>query len=274
MRRIVLCADDFALGPATSAGIAGLAQAGRLGAIGVMTAGAGAGAPNTWPMLDGLPDGVAIGLHLNFVDGAALSDGTPLPSAAWLLARALGGRLEAVWLEREIAAQWGEFERRGGAPPDFLDTHRHVHVLAPVREALIAAAQRKGSRVPIRNLFPMFGPAASGPKRLALRLLDAPALEQRLRAEGLAANRALGGLQAFGRPESVERDWRAMLAAAPDGAPIACHPACGPRDNDPIGAFSRAEHAGLASDAFVEACREAGVRTVGLRALAADDAPG
>jgi len=110
----------------------------------------------------------------------------------------------------------------------------------------------------VRNLFPAFGPRNSAAKRLALRLLGAPALARRLDEAGLTANTAFGGLQHLTDAKGIEAHWRSMLDELPDGALIACHPANGLDQGDPIGVFRQAEFRWLASSAFAQACRDGG----------------
>jgi hypothetical protein len=135
-------------------------------------------------------------------------------------------------------------------------------VLAPLRELVVEAVQRHGGKIVVRNLFPAFGPRNSAAKRLALRLLGAPALARRLGAAGLAANSAFGGLQDFADVKDIAADWRAMLGVLPDGALIACHPAKGLDPGDPIGVFRQAEYDWLASSEFAQACRDDGIALV------------
>lgn len=256
-RTAVLCADDFALGEAVSFAIAELAAAGRLGAFGAMTA--GAGWPGAWALLRELPARVSVGLHVNLVEGRGLADGRAFGGAPALAARAVTGRLDRAALAAEIDAQWRAFEDRAGRAPDFVDTHLHVHLLAPVREALLAAVVARGGTVPVRSLWPAVGPRDARAKRLAFRLLGARALARRLDGLGLAANRAFGGLQAFDAPDAVERDWSELLAVLPDGALVACHPARAAEPGDAIGPFRVAEYRWLADERFAAASRAAGL---------------
>ncbi|MCX7230948.1 MAG: ChbG/HpnK family deacetylase [Burkholderiales bacterium] len=260
IRRVVLCADDFALDEASSEGILRLAAAGRLGAVTAMTA--GARWPAAWERLGEMPPTVALGLHVNLVDGRGLSDRERFPSAPELALNAAAGRLPPAWLHDEIDAQWAAFEASAGRAPDFLDTHRHVHVLAAVSEAMLAVAAARGHPIPLRALWPAVGPRDARGKRFALRLLGARRLARRLDALGLSANRAFGGLQAFAAPARVEQGWREMLPQLPDGALVACHPAFGIDPTDPIGAFRDAEFRWLASDAFPTASLAAGLQWV------------
>jgi predicted glycoside hydrolase/deacetylase ChbG (UPF0249 family) len=257
VRRLAICADDFALSEPVSRGILDLAAKGRLTAIAAMTA--GARWPQAWQHLHDIPEGVALGLHLNFVEGVGLADSRPLPGAAFLAARAATFSMPRQALAREIAAQWQSFEDLAGRAPDFVDSHQHVHVLPPLRELVLDAVGRHGGGIVVRNLFPAFGPRNSAAKRLALRLLGAPALARRLGAAGLAANAAFGGLQDFTDADGIPADWRAMLGVLPDGALIACHPANGLDPSDPIGAFRQTEFDWLGSPAFLQACRDAGI---------------
>ncbi len=257
VRRIAICADDFALSEPVSRGILDLAANGRLTAIAAMTA--GARWPQAWQHLREIPERVALGLHLNFVEGKGLADGRPLPGAALLAARTATFSIPHQALAREIAAQWQAFEDLAGRAPDFVDSHRHVHVLPPLRELVLDAVKRHGGGIVVRNLFPAFGPRNSAAKRLALRLLGAPALARRLGAAGLAANTAFGGLQDFADADRIAADWQAMLGELPDGALVACHPANRLDQGDPIGVFRLAEFAWLASPAFAQACRDGGI---------------
>ncbi len=256
-RAVVLCADDFALSESASLAIAELASDGRLGAVSAMTA--GAGWPRAWSLLPQMPDRVSVGLHVNLVEGGALSDGKPFPSAATLAALEFSGRLRRDALAAEIDAQWTAFEDHAGRGPDFVDTHQHVHLLTTVREALLEVIAKRGGRVPVRSLWPAVGPRDSFAKRMAFRLLGSKALARRLDLLGLAANRTFGGLQAFDAPQAVPRDWAELLCALPDNALVACHPARAAEPGDPIGPFRLAEFRWLGSQDFAAASREAGI---------------
>jgi hypothetical protein len=149
VRRLAICADDFALSEPVSRGILDLAGRGRLTAIAAMTA--GARWPQAWQHLREIPEGVALGLHLNFVEGVGLADGRPLPGAAWLAARTATLSMPRKALAREIAAQWQAFEDLAGRAPDFVDSHRHVHVLPPLRELVLDAVARHGGGIVVRK---------------------------------------------------------------------------------------------------------------------------
>lgn len=256
-RAVVLCADDFALSESVSLAIAELACGGRLGAVSAMTA--GAGWPRAWSLLPEIPDRVSVGLHVNLVEGRALSDSRLFPSATTLAALELCGRLRRDALAAEIDAQWTAFEDHAGCGPDFVDAHQHIHLLTTVREALLEVVAKRGGRVPVRSLWPAVGPRDSFAKRMAFRLLGSKALARRLDMLGLAVNRAFGGLQAFDAPQAVQRDWAALLGVLPDNALVACHPARTAEPGDPIGPFRLAEYRWLRSQDFTAASLAAGI---------------
>jgi predicted glycoside hydrolase/deacetylase ChbG (UPF0249 family) len=74
--------------------------------------------------------------------GLADEEGRFLPTRTFRL-RALAGRLPVAALEREIAAQIA-YVRDHGVPVTHVDSHRHVHKLPAVREALARVLPRFG----------------------------------------------------------------------------------------------------------------------------------
>ena len=264
-KRLIVCADDYGLSPPVSAAIALLAARGRLSALTCMVT-----APY-WQQaaadLAALPAQASVGLHLNLTEGRFLVDQAPMPTLARTLIAGAGHALSFDRLSREIHAQWDAFERTCARTPDFIDSHQHVHVLPQVREALLAAVRARGrGRVAVRNLHPAFGPADSRTKRLVIRLLGAPRLARALDAARIARSGAFGGAQNFAPDADVRAAWRTMLAQAPDGALIACHPATEAPPGDPIGTFRVNECNYLGSDAFAADCAEFGVTLTPLRA--------
>jgi predicted glycoside hydrolase/deacetylase ChbG (UPF0249 family) len=142
---VILCADDFALAEGVSEGILRLAEQGRLSAIGCMTA------SPLWRSLAGRLDSVEgrcdIGLHLTLTDLQAsgplprLAPAGRLPRLGRLMAAAFAGSLEPAEVRDELRRQWDAFVAARGRPPDFLDGHRHVHLLPGVRGAVLELAR-------------------------------------------------------------------------------------------------------------------------------------
>lgn len=263
-KRLIVCADDYGLNAPVSAGIAVLAARGRLSALTCIVTGPHwiqAGAD-----LKALPSRTSVGLHLNFTEGRFLVDQAPMPTLGRMLVAGAARALSLDRLSREIHAQWDAFERVCGRAPDFIDSHQHVHVLPQLRKALLAAVRARGhGRVAVRNLHPSFGPADSRIKRLVIRVLGAPRLARALDAARIARSGAFGGAQNFDPDADVRAAWRTMLAQAPDGALIACHPASEAPPGDPIGTFRVNECNYLGSDAFAADCAEFGVTLRPLR---------
>ncbi len=175
-RKIILCADDFALTDGVSQAILELLAQGALSATGAMT-----NRPH-WPRLaqelvtfSGRAD---LGLHLNLTCAEPLSQmpvvapSGRFPALGELARMALVSSQARAEIAAEVARQLDAFEQHAGRAPDFVDGHQHVHVLPGVRRAVLdAVAHRYGrAEVYLRN------PA----DRLAA-----------IRARGVAVNKAL-----------------------------------------------------------------------------------
>ena len=226
-RRLALCADDFGLAPAISAGIARLAHAGRLNAISCLTNGVH-WARNS-QLLDGLGAEVDVGLHLNFTEGrpqsAALAKHWPqFPSLPALIVRAHLGALPRAALREEVQAQLEEFVRVRGVAPAFIDGHQHVHHLPVLRGVVLELIDSVQPRPAVRSTGRVRGPGAAL-KRWLIERTGGRALALALARRGVAHNAALLGAYDF-----IDPDYRALmqgwLAAVPaDGALLFCHPA-------------------------------------------------
>ena len=110
MRRLTLCADDFALSRPISETIAELAHAGKINAISCMAVCGG------WvedsQLLRDLPATVQVGLHLTLTDErplTAMSGFAPeghMPNVNALALKARFGRLPIAQLKEELIAQF------------------------------------------------------------------------------------------------------------------------------------------------------------------------
>jgi predicted glycoside hydrolase/deacetylase ChbG (UPF0249 family) len=233
-RRIWLCADDYGIAPGVNAAIRDLVLRGCLNAASVMVAAPGFSRSEA-VSLDILNAGgrrVAIGLHLTLTAPfrpltpgfAPLADGAFLPLEAMMKA-AYRRKLDPDLIAAEVRAQLAAFAAAFGRPPDFVDGHRHVHLLPQVREAVLAAAKELAPGAWVRQC------AGTGP--LLARLSDpkgllvdwmSRGLRRRAQALGIATNPAFAGTYTY-RPDA---DFAALfpgfLAAMPDGGLIMCHP--------------------------------------------------
>lgn len=268
--KIILCADDYGLAPGIGTGIRQLVAAGRLTATGCMTV------SSHWPAeaarlrdLDGQAD---VGLHFTLTDHAPLG---PMPSLAplgrlpglgRLMTRAFLGQLDASEIAGELQRQIDRFAAEMGRLPDFVDGHHHVHQLPVVRQA-VAEACRRIPGVWVRYCDEPFGSLRRigvAAKRAAVISLIGAGWGRRGRAQGLPGNRGFRGVRDFTEPSYAALMPR-WLDGARDGLLIMCHPG---RADD---ALRQVEHvvdqreeelAYLASDAFAEALRTAGIRLV------------
>jgi predicted glycoside hydrolase/deacetylase ChbG (UPF0249 family) len=272
LRPIVLCADDFALAEGVSEGILQLAEAGRLSAIGCMTA------SPLWTRLAVELDRVAsrcdIGLHLTLTDQRPLSplpglapDGR-LPGLGRLMAAAFAGRLDAGEIAQELERQWSAFAAARGRPPAFIDGHQHVHLLPVVRDAVLALVERlpPAGRPYLRVCWEapvhVLRRRVAVPRALLLTALS-DSLRRSTRRLGLAANDSFRGVHAFNPREDYARLFPRFLQGAGRRPLVMCHPGFADaalRALDPVTDHREREHQYFASERFVEDLAAAGCR--------------
>jgi len=270
-RPVVLCADDYGLSPGVSRGILDLARRQRISATGSMT-----NIPafrDAAPALRELSGTIGLGLHLTLTTGAPLGalprlapDGR-LPPLGRLLSLSLSGRLPAAEIRPEIERQLDAFAAATGRLPDFVDGHQHVHVLAGVRGALLAALDARGWRGWLRDPGDRLGAIRARPQGRKAAVVAGLGLGFRraARRAGFATNRGFSGFSDFaegeGFAEAFERSFRA-LGPAPL---VMCHP--GEIDEalralDPVVASRPLELAYLGSARFAEFLDREGIRLV------------
>jgi chitin disaccharide deacetylase len=270
-RRVVLCADDYALTEGVSRGILELAGQGRITATSVMSN--MAGWPALAPGLRAAGDRIAVGLHLNLTTGAPLGPMPGLaphgrfPALGGLLLDAFRRRLRSKELREEIERQLAAFERSFGAPPAFVDGHQHVHVLPIVRSVLITVLSERGFagrvwlRDPSDGIAAIAARATATRKALIVRALSI-GFRRAARNAGFATNEGFSGfgpLDDTASPEKVLQAGFRQLGARPV---VMCHPGYADetlRELDPAVESRPAELAYLASDAFLDLLRQRGV---------------
>ena len=270
-RVLAVCADDFGLAPAISAGIARLAMAGRLTAVSCLTN--GPDWPASAPLLNRLPATVDVGLHLNFTEGRPLSPRLAkiwprFPSLPALIARAHLGALPRGALRNEVHAQLAAFNRVRGKPPAFIDGHQHVHHLPVLRGIILDMVEHVQPMPALRNTGRVLGPGA-GLKRWLIEHTGGRALAAEMAQRQLAHNPALLGAYDFADPDyrALMQGWLAALPA--EGGLLFCHPADAPGAGgapdvpdvpDAIAPARQREMAYLDSAAFAQDLAAAGVR--------------
>ena len=253
-----LCADDFALSPAVSAGILEALAARRLTAVSAMT-----NRPD-WPRsaltLKAFEHQADIGLHLNLTLGTLLGAMPRLAATGVFptLRSLVGARLAQEEIAAEIARQLDAFAAAFGRPPDFIDGHQHVHALPGVRGALFAAldARRLGGRLWLRDsadgIARILARGVEPAKASAVAIL-AWGFGRQARARGFATNAGFAGFSAFDPARDYGRDFARYLQAPGPRHLVMCHPGRVDAELaalDPVTTAREAELAFLLSPAF------------------------
>ncbi len=251
-RRLILCADDFALAEDVSAGILRLVEAGRLSAVSCF-----ADAPG-WPAagarLRRYAGRVELGLHFNLTERFGFGE---RPLGYWMAASLLGA-VDTGAVRRHLLRQAEAFRKVVGAPPRFIDGHQHVHAFPRIRTAVAAAAAELGGAapIPLRDVRRFYGPTDAPLKR---RVIAALARAGRAAPAATAfLNTAMAGDYSLTAEADYARLFAGWLAAAPDGALIMCHPAAA--DSRSAGARELAFLESPAAGALLERFRFAPAR--------------
>jgi predicted glycoside hydrolase/deacetylase ChbG (UPF0249 family) len=144
--KLIVTADDFGIGLATSRGIVAAHRNGPVTATSLMTV-TGDHARRSVPLLADCPD-LDVGLHLTLTlcgerplmarqsSGLVDRQGDLLTLPKLWLA-AVTRKLDRLGVADEIAAQTELFHKLVGRPPAYVDGHHHAHQLPVVREALL-----------------------------------------------------------------------------------------------------------------------------------------
>ncbi|MGZ5180909.1 MAG: ChbG/HpnK family deacetylase [Ramlibacter sp.] len=257
-RKLVVCIDDYALGPGVDAAVLELAARGRVSATSCMVGLA------RWPAAAAAlrslaPGTIDTGLHLDFTE--APLDRSLRSGLGAFIARAYLGALPARRIAAEVAAQFDAFEQAMGRPPDHVDGHQHVHQLPVVRDALFDQMQRRGlqrawlrgTRAPRRE---------PGLKPGVIAALGGARLRAMAGARGIPVSGCLLGVYGFDADAAGYRQLLAgWLQRAAEGDVLMCHPARseGSPAGDPIATARLIEHGVLASEAWPELLAQAGV---------------
>ena len=258
-RGIVLCADDYGLAPGVGRAIRELVKNSRVSAVSCMTAWPGSSAEGA--MLAPLADDVDLGLHLTLTRDRSLPG---LMIAAGL--RRLDGRAIATALHAQLDAFAAVFRRA----PDFIDGHQHVHLLAGVREQVADAAARLGAYVRVTDepLAAIARTRVAPAKAVALSLLGRP-LAREARRRAIPCNRGFRGARSFSEPGHFRELFRRIVAGAPAGTLVMCHPGLADAElegRDPVIRPREEEYRYFAGEEFPADLAAAGLRLARLRA--------
>lgn len=266
-KRIILCADDFALSPGVSAGITALANKKRISATSCMTT-----TPH-WEkdaqQLQPLCGTIDVGLHFNLTEGTALS-ANPCSttqqifySLSTVLMHALTLRINLEALRRELNAQLDAFIDITGHLPDFIDGHQHIHHLPGVRQVLLEVYQQRLSKSGcyIRCVFPFISYnntlwSKQRIKEWVISLTGAKKMQALLQKNNIPHNSAFAGIYDFTKADHFSDIMTFWLKNVPDGTLIMCHPGYQiEKDQDQLYNSRYKELAWLESPAFSDAAR-------------------
>lgn len=259
MRKLVLCADDFAQSPAISDGILRLLEQGRLSATSVMSE------ARDWPVLAAplrrFSNEADIGLHLNLTHDFQQEQETVRPLPYWLVASQL--RLLSIDKLRDtFLRQIDRFCNHFGRLPDFLDGHQHVHALPCARTALFQALEQRwtGDARPYLRAPDLLASPGDDRFKSHLLCLLTHGFSYQANQLGYATPSWFAGMYSLSPEADFAQLMEKWLADAPSGALMMCHPGLAANDGgDPINASRSLEYAYLASERFGDACRQAGI---------------
>ncbi len=258
-RRLIVCADDFAIHASASLGIAKLARMGRLSATSAMVL-----SPR-WPrdaaLLQDLRGQIDVGLHLDWTSDFALAEGHGMRLGRAMRQALLGG-FDSAKAGTVIKRQLDLFEQHWQGAPDFIDGHQHVQQFAGIRQALLAELTRRYGARPDRPYLRISRapPGMADLKSRIIAWMGAHALDSAAAAAGISRAKGLCGIYDFGGgPQRYAELMAGWLARAPTGAILMCHPAQAAEPDDAIGVARVQEFAYLASAEFAHALQQAKV---------------
>jgi predicted glycoside hydrolase/deacetylase ChbG (UPF0249 family) len=204
-RYLIVTADDFGIGPATSLGILDLAVQGLVtGTVLLVNSPFAEQAVRAWNQA-GRP--VELGWHpaltldrpvlpAERVPSLVDAEGRFRPLSAFLR-RVCTGRIHAAEVEAELRAQYQRFLDLVGAPPTVVNTHHHVQIFPPVGPILVELLVRQRPLPYVRRICESWTTlchvGGARVKRLALSVLGRR-MVHRQTAAGFPGNDTLIGV--------------------------------------------------------------------------------
>ncbi len=282
-RKVVVCADDYALTPGVSRAIRELIAAGRISATSVMTV-----CPywaEEGPALATLTGEADIGLHLTLTDQTPLgpmpefAPAGRLPPIGTVVKASLLGRLPTSEIEQEIERQLAAFIAVWRRPPAHVDGHHHVHQLPGVRSALLKVLGRQGGPRPyLRSchepLARIWKRGIARQKALMISSLGTGFAES-AKAHGFATNDGFGGIYDLGAQPKRLDDLFACFVRDLGARPLVmCHPGYADAELaalDTMTAERDVERAFLAGEGWLKVLAAAHVAVVPFAALPASE---
>jgi predicted glycoside hydrolase/deacetylase ChbG (UPF0249 family) len=284
MRYLVVTADDFGIGPATTAGILQLGELGVVkGTVLMVNSPFAAAAAEAWARSG---KKLELGWHPVLTNDRPILPPEQVPSLvgpegtffplSLFLRKILLHQIRLEEVRAELTAQYQRCTELIGTRPMLINTHHHVHIFSPIASILLDIIMAEGRRPYLRLVrepWPQFVriPGARG-KRLFLNWFGRRAARVQ-RRRGLAGNDWLIGVT---NPKYVHDDafFVRLIKTVPGNVvELTCHP--GHYDPTLIGRDCTADDGMLerrvrelkllSSPAFSAACAEAGFTLISPR---------
>lgn len=251
MKSIIVCADDFAITPQVSDGIALLAEQGRITATSVMSL-----SPH-WPssanLLAAVRDKLDIGLHVDFTSNFAMDAGQGEGLGLLMLKSSLRV-LDSTQIEQWLHHQLDLFEKHLGSSPHHVDGHQHVHQFPVIRKALIKVlVQRyKVAQRPWLRISKVTS-AQMNLKATVINAMGANELKQLAQEHRIPHSNFLTGIYDFsGDANAYTGLLTACLENVPEESVLMCHPGLPGGSDAPYAAARIWEQQVLQGQTFVE----------------------
>lgn len=247
MKKIIICADDYAQNESISYAILDLIKANRLSAVSCMTS------SDQWhthgkKLLD-VANNIDVGLHFDITHFNPIK----LFSFPQLLLASCLNTIDLDIIEQHLNAQLDAFEMVMGRAPDYIDGHQHVHIFPNVRLRILnSLKQRYGNNLPyLRQVNPNIIRNATPIKAIVLRLL-ALRFKSLAIKKGFKLSKNFFGIYSL-KPVQYPLLFKQWLSQAADSSLIMCHPGYASSDlSDPIRNIRLSEFTYLASEQFAK----------------------
>lgn len=290
-RKLIVTADDFGIGPATSRGILDLARQGRVTSTVLLVNSPHAEtAVRAWRHANVEAD---LGWHPNLTLDAPVSPLRLVPSLVgpdgnfWhvgaFLRRWALRQLRGEEIEIELRAQYKRFLDLAGTPPAAINAHQHVQLFPPVGAILVRILRRQQPLPYLRRVHESTRTLLKVSGTFLKRTFLASLGRRHARLEGIADFPGNDFLAAIANPGSAAAPdffTRWLAQATGQVVELVCHP--GYLDPTLLGRDCTTENGWLLQRvrelrllshvSFDEACAQAGFRLVAPSRLRAADA--
>jgi predicted glycoside hydrolase/deacetylase ChbG (UPF0249 family) len=249
MKKIILCADDYAQSQEISLAILELVEKGILSAVSCMTQ------SHLWPEHAAWlkAHNIDVGLHFNLTHDF----GQGAQSLGQLIKGSLFGHLDLKKIEMTLNKQLDAFESFFGKAPDFVDGHQHVHMFPGIRHVVLNTLNQRYDKRPYIRVasVPLFGHDAFL-KALTLRSLSL-GFKKQLLVQGFPFPKHFAGLYSLNPKANYTKLMKGWLKHAKDDTLIMCHPGLEGSINEDFITLTRVNELHfLRSEAFKQALNQ------------------